>query len=153
MATEAKKAEKSIDVKKPQEQKNEIKQDGDMQTIIANAIKEAINPLNEELAKIKGEKITTTRTSELDSILKDAPKSYKDQVLEGFGRMNFENEEDFASFKETTKTNFGSFQQMAKEQGVVFNTPSLDVQKPIDSGQDQTLASALKMATDAKKKD
>lgn len=105
----------------------------------------------ETLGAMKSEKITTSRTGELETILKDAPKAYKDQILLSFDKMQFESDEDFGSFKETTKTNFSNFQQMAKEQGVVFNSPALNVQKPIDNGQTPELAKASQMVSESKK--
>ena len=107
----------------------------------------------EMLAKMQGEKITNARTQELNELLKDAPKAYKEQVFAGFEKMNFSDDDDFGSFKESTKTNFESFKQMAKEQGVVFNTPGVNVQKPANDGQDATLSAAAKLVADAKKKE
>lgn len=102
------------------------------------------------LAKMQGEKITTTRTQELNELLKDAPKAYKDSVFAGFNKAQFADDDDFNAFKEIQKTNYESFQQMAKEQGVVFNTPSPS-KKPADDGRDSTLAAASKIAAEAKK--
>jgi len=103
----------------------------------------------ELLAKMQGEKITTDRIDEINTILKDAPKVYKDQVL--LSRFDNMNDDDFLSFKETTKTNFEGFQQMAKEQGLSFATPTPNVNKPKDDGRTPELANAAKIIADAKK--
>jgi len=105
----------------------------------------------ELLAKMQGEKITTTRSQQLETILKDAPNAYKEQVLNSFQKMQFSDDNDFNSYVDTTKTNFEGFQQMAKEQGLSFSTPTPNVHKPKDDGRTPELASASKIIADAKK--
>ena len=128
------------------------KQGDDIAAIVANAIKTAVSPLQEQIAKMQGEKITTTRSQELNDLLKDAPKAYKDSVLAGFSKAQFADDEDFNAFKETQKVNYEGFQQMAKESGITFPTSSAGVKKPVDDGRDSTLASAAKVIADAKAK-
>jgi len=83
----------------------------------------------EMISNMNGEKITSTRSGALNDILKDAPDYYKNQVLAGFNQMSFKEDSDFESFKELTKTNLGSFQQTAKEQGLNLSVPKSDVKK------------------------
>lgn len=120
---------------------------------IAALIKQALSPLQEQIEKMQGEKITTTRSQELNDLLKDAPKAYKDSVLAGFSKALFADDDDFNAFKETQKMNYEGFQQMAKESGITFPTSSAGVKKPVDDGRDSTLASAAKVIADAKAKE
>ena len=99
------------------------------------------------------EKITTTRSQELNELLKDAPKAYRDSVFAGFQKAQFADDDDFNAFKETQKVNYEGFQQMAKESGITFPTSSAAVRKPVDDGRDSTLASAAKLIADAKAKE
>lgn len=119
----------------------------------AKALIESNKQNTELLAKLQGEKITTTRTSQLEAILKDAPKAYKDQALANFNKMSFTDDDDFNSYVETTKTNFEGFQQMAKEQGVTFPTPGANIKKPVDDGLSDTFKKVLEAKEAQEKKD
>lgn len=117
------------------------------------ALMEQQKQMMDMISKMQGEKITTTRSQELNELLKDAPKAYKDSVLAGFSKAQFADDDDFNAFKETQKVNYEGFQQMAKESGITFPTSSAAVKKPVDDGRDSTLASASKLIAEAKAKE
>jgi len=50
------------------------------------------------------EKITNSRKSTLESVLKDAPEAYRNSTLNSFGMMNFTDDESFNAYIEQTKT-------------------------------------------------
>ena len=105
----------------------------------------------ETIGLMQGEKIATDRTGQLNSILKDVPTQFKEQVTSSFERMKFENDDDFEAFKTQTKSNVDGLVQMAKEQNLSFHTPPANVQKPVDDGQTSELARAREMVAKQKK--
>lgn len=107
----------------------------------------------EMMAKMQGEKITNTRSDVLNSILKDAPDFYKNQIITGFNQMTFKDDEAFQAFTESTKTNFEAFQQSAKEQGLNITTPKADVQKPEVDEVNPVMKAALAAHAEANKKE
>lgn len=138
----------------PTPQPNDPPKPGDdIAAIVANAIKTAVSPLQEQIAKMQGEKITTTRSQQLLEVLKDVPEQFKQQVTNNFNRMSFTDDADFESFKTETATNVSGLVQMAKESGITFPTSSAAVKKPVDDGRDSTLASASKLIAEAKAKE
>jgi len=75
----------------------------DIATIVANAIKAAVAPLQQELSAFKGEKITESRLQQLQGKFANVPDSYKSQRLAD-AKM-FINSMDDAAFSEyLTKT-------------------------------------------------
>lgn len=115
------------------------------------ALMEQNKQIMETLSRIQGEKITTTRSQKLESILKDAPKAYKDQVIGSFSKMNFDDDSDFEGFINTTKTNFEGFQQMAKEQGISFVTPTAVTKKQEGEQLNPVFKAALEAKAEADK--
>lgn len=136
---------------KPQDPKPNTDTKSDMPEW-AKAMIDELKETKNELANIKGEKITSSRSEKLTSILKDAPESYKKQVLKSFSKMNFENDEDFAEYVTETENNLKEHNQMLVEQGL----PKLGGERSKGNedlgGRDATLASASKVIADAKAK-
>jgi len=80
---------------------------------------------------MNGEKITSTRSELLNTVLKGAPDALKAQTLENLKQMNFADDTAFETFKEATKTNVESMVQFGKEKGIEFGTPAAEVKAPI----------------------
>jgi len=108
-----------------------------------SALMEQNKQIMETLSSMNGEKIATTRSEKLGVILKDAMPEYKNQILSGFKHMNFENDEAFNSYFESTKTNFAAFEQKDKEQGLNTAIPNPDVKQPEKEELNPTFAKAM----------
>lgn len=67
----------------------------DLSALIAAAVSNAIKPLSDELATMKGEKIANNRKSKLNKILEGAPEKIRQRYEKDFDRMNFKDDEDF----------------------------------------------------------
>ncbi len=73
----------------------------------AKALMEAnekqMQTMQAQLQAMQTEKVTASRKSQLDALLKDAPSQVKAKVTKDFARMNFESDEAFATYLEETK--------------------------------------------------
>lgn len=63
----------------------------------AKAMLQTIETLNGEITSIKAEKVTVSRKSKLETLLKDTG-AFGSSTLKNFGKMKFENEEEFEDF-------------------------------------------------------
>ena len=73
----------------------ENKKGEDLSALIEAAVNNAIKPLSDELATIKGEKVANNRKSKLNKILDGAPEKIRQRYEKDFDRMNFKDDEDF----------------------------------------------------------
>lgn len=77
----------------------------DLSTLISEAVKGAITPLEEKISKLEGEKVRGTRASRLNEVVKGAGK-FGEKILKDFTERTyktFENEEEFEAYLEETK--------------------------------------------------
>lgn len=74
------------------------------------AISSVINPLSERLAVIENGKVTASRKSQLEEVLKDTG-SLAAVTMQGFDRMKFENEEEFETYLSGVKSSVQQFNQ------------------------------------------
>jgi len=154
----AKKAEDEA-AKKADEEANKNKLPDDAPDYI-KAIMEQNNLLMEQskqtaqsLANLQGDKITTTRTEKMTELLKEAPEYYKNQIIEGFNNMTFENDEAFGSYLGKSKTNLDLFTQQAAEQGLNTSSPKAETKKPEKEELNPTFAAAMKAHDELKAKE
>ena len=63
----------------------------------AKGLVQTVQTLNDEIAALKGEKVTTTRREKLETLLKDAG-TFGTRTLKSFNKMKFENDEEFEEF-------------------------------------------------------
>ena len=54
-----------------------------------------MDAMGSELAALKGEKVTTARSSKLSDLLKDVPEKLRNRYTKDFGRMKFDTDEEF----------------------------------------------------------
>lgn len=59
-----------------------------------------IDAMGSELAALKGEKVTTARSSKLSDLLKDVPEKLRNRYTKDFGRMKFDTDEEFEEWLE-----------------------------------------------------
>lgn len=123
----AKKVKEEIEAK-AKKAGEEMKKNEDVPQYVKDLL-EQNKTITETLAGLKGEKIAKTREEKMSEILKEAPGYYKDQVIESFKNTSFENDDSFTAYLEKSKTNFDSFKQQAKEQGLNTFAPKTETKK------------------------
>ena len=62
-----------------------------------------LNDMNERIARMEGEKVTTTRKQQLDETIKNASEGFKTQITKNFGYMTFKDDEAYSAWLEETK--------------------------------------------------
>lgn len=70
----------------------------DLSAMIANAIKEAVSPLQQQIAAFQGEKVAATRRERLTEATKALPEAVRNRYARDFERMNFADDADFDAY-------------------------------------------------------
>lgn len=83
----------------------------------AQGLVQTVQMLNNELAALKGEKITTTRREKLESLLKDTG-AFGTRTLKSFNKMKFENDEEFEEFYSEVEDDLKSYNQERADAGL-----------------------------------
>lgn len=99
-------------------QLNPKTESNDVATLIAQAVKSAVEPLQTELASLKISKEIQTRKQTLETALKDIPQGLKQFALNQFERMKFDTDEDFTAFVTQTQNELKKAQQEAVSSAV-----------------------------------
>lgn len=106
------------DSKEPGKEPKDPIDSTDIATIVANAVKAAVEPLQQKLSAFEGKEVTKTRLQTLESKLKDVPETFKAQKLKDFGRMNFETDEAFNEYLTETEADITAFNQELANKGL-----------------------------------
>lgn len=83
----------------------------------AKGLVQTVQTLNDEIAALKGEKVTTTRREKLESLLKDAG-TFGTRTLKSFNKMRFENDEEFEQFYSEVEEDLESYNQERADAGL-----------------------------------
>ena len=83
----------------------------------AKGLVQTVQILNDEIAALKGEKVTTTRREKLESLLKDAG-TFGTRTLKSFNKMKFENDEEFKEFYSEVEEDLKSYNQERADAGL-----------------------------------
>lgn len=83
----------------------------------AKGLVQTVQILNDEIAALKGEKVTTTRRENLESLLKDAG-TFGTRTLKSFNKMKFENDEEFEEFYSEVEEDLKSYNQERADAGL-----------------------------------
>lgn len=98
---------------------NKGQNQNDIAAIVAQAVKAAIDPLQQELSSFKGQKISETRLQQIESKFKDVPESYKAQRLADakmlIGSMD---ETAFAEYSTRLDSDITAFNQELANKGL-----------------------------------
>lgn len=108
----------------------------DLATLVANAVKAAVEPLQQKLSSFEGQKVTETRLQQLEGKLKDLPETFKTQKMKDFKRMNFDTNETFAEYLTEVETDITGFKQEMADKGLSGQA------RPIMGGQNKDGVSA-----------
>lgn len=90
----------------------------DLATIVKEAIAAQLKPLQDELSGYKAESVSKVRKSALEEKLKEAPETYRNQILKNYDRMSFENEDSFNEYLTETETDLTEFNQELANAGL-----------------------------------
>ena len=83
----------------------------------AKGLVQTVQTLNDEIAALKGEKVTTTRREKLETLLKDAG-TFGTRTLKSFNKMEFENDEEFEEFYSEVEEDLKSYNQERADAGL-----------------------------------
>lgn len=83
----------------------------------AKGLVQTVQTLNDEIAALKGEKVTTTRREKLETLLKDAG-TFGTRTLKSFNKMKFENDEEFEEFYSEVEEDLKSYNQERADSGL-----------------------------------
>lgn len=136
-----------VEKKEPGKDPKDPIEPNDIATIVANAVKAAVAPLQQELLGFKGEKTTETRLQQLQTKFKEKnlPESFASQKLKDFKRMNFETDEAFQEYLNEVETDITAFNQELADKGLTGQT------KPIFGSKEKDgVSSPVKQFIDSK---
>ncbi|WP_455636508.1 hypothetical protein [Parabacteroides sp.] len=83
----------------------------------AKGLVQTVQTLNDEIAALKGEKVTTSRKSKLEAVLKDSG-TFGTRTLKSFSKMNFENDEEFEEFLSEVTEDLKAYNQERADSGL-----------------------------------
>ena len=83
----------------------------------AQAMMKTMEALSGEVSTMKGEKLTNSRKSRLDELLKDTG-SYGQRTLKNFAKMKFENDEEFEEFFDEVEADLKAYNQERANDGL-----------------------------------
>lgn len=105
----------------------------DIATVVANAVKAAVEPLQQKISAIEVEKTTQTRLQQLEAKFKNVPDSYKTQrIADAKLFVNNMDEAAFAEYLSRTEADVTAFNQELANKGL------LDQSKPLFGGKNQS---------------
>lgn len=97
--------------------KTRQKKSDDLVPAWAKALIDSNTALKNELAAIKGEKVTDSRRSKLEKLLKDTG-TFGTRTLKSFGRMKFESDDEFDEFFSEVEEDLKSLNQERANAGL-----------------------------------
>ena len=83
----------------------------------AKGLLDKVETLTNEISVLKGEKVTTSRKSKLNELLKDSG-SFGSRILKSFDRMKFETEEEFDEFYSEVEEDLKNYNQECADAGL-----------------------------------
>lgn len=101
---------------KPQKRAATAKKEEDVPAW-AQAMMKTMEALSGEVSTMKGEKLSNSRKSRLEELLKDAG-SYGHRTLKNFAKMKFENDEEFDDFFEEVEADLKAYNQERANDGL-----------------------------------
>jgi len=91
----------------------------DLQAAIKAAVAEVVKPLNDEIAALRGAKISETRLQTLTEKLGSCKdETFKAKVLKDFNRMSFADDDAFNEYLTETETDIAAFNQDLADKGL-----------------------------------
>jgi len=128
----------------------------DIATIVANAVKAAVEPLQQRLSSFEGSKITETRLQAIEGKFAVLPsdskiaEAFKSQKLKDFKRMNFESDDAFNEYLNEVDTDITGLTQEIADSGLLSHSKPLFSQQNKE-GVSSAVASFIADTTSDKK--
>lgn len=97
----------------------------------AKAMMQTVQNLSSEMATFKGDKITSSRRSKLEALLKDTG-TFGSRTMKSFSKMNFENDDEFEEFLSEVTEDLKTYNQERADAGMstMGNPPAAGGGKP-----------------------
>lgn len=86
--------------------------------IVSEAVAAQVKPLQEEVTRMKGKEVLSSRQSLLESELKGTPESYRSVVMEGFNSRQFDTDDAFNEYLNSIKEQIKNFKQEMADNGL-----------------------------------
>ena len=103
----------------------------DIAALIAQAVAQAVSPLQAQLNQYKGQQLQTARKSRYEAAIKPLPEGIRKQYLASFDRMSFADDEDFEQYMtQFTQETKAIADDIAKRATVM--TPPKSANAPLD---------------------
>lgn len=103
----------------------------DIAALIAQAVAQAVSPLQDQLNQYKGQQLQTARKSRYEAAIKPLPEGIRKQYLASFDRMSFADDEDFEQYlTQFTQATTAIANDIAKRATVM--TPPKSANAPLD---------------------
>lgn len=90
----------------------------DLTAIVANAVKAAVEPLQQKLSAIEGDKTKSSRLQLIEGKLKGVPEAFKAKALKDFNRMSFESDDAFNEYVKEVETDVTTLTQELADKGL-----------------------------------
>lgn len=102
---------------KPAEQNAQEQQGYDVVAQITKMFEDFKKEQDAKIAKLEGERVTSTRKSQLEGVLKDSG-AFGERVMRNYARMTFKDDEEFSAFLNETKSDIEAYNKERKEAGL-----------------------------------
>lgn len=103
----------------------------DIAALIAQAVAQAVSPLQDQLNQYKGQQLQTARKSRYEAAIKPLPEGIRKQYLDLFDRMSFADDKDFEQYiTQFTQETKAIADDIAKRATVM--TPPKSANTPLD---------------------
>ena len=103
----------------------------DIAALIAQAVAQAVSPLQDQLNQYKGQQLQTARKSRYEAAIKPLPEGIRKQYLASFDRMSFADDKDFEQYiTQFTQETKAIADDIAKRATVM--TPPKSANTPLD---------------------
>jgi len=94
-------------------------QPSDIAAIVAQAVKAAVEPLQQKLQAFEGQQVVKTRIQLLEQKLTGVPDTFKAQKLKDFSRMRFDSDEEFTQYLAEAEADIAAFNQELATKGLL----------------------------------
>ena len=120
-----------ISSQQPQQPAAQQQPQQDIAALIAQAVAQAVSPLQDQLNQYKGQQLQTARKSRYEAAIKPLPEGIRKQYLASFDRMSFADDEDFEQYMtQFTQETKAIADDIAKRATVM--TPPKSANAPLD---------------------
>lgn len=111
-----------VEPTQPTNEPNDLNQPTDVVAQITKMFEDYKKEQDAKFAKLEGERVATTRKSQVEAILKESGV-FGERVMRNFSRMTFKDEDEFSAFIEETKADLEAYNKERAEAGLATIGP------------------------------